>query len=222
MNRRLFWLFSCKASYSWRRYPAIRIADEASFLANKAGIELRQSYPASRRVWRSRSAVAPMPASPGACAAPARGQCRPGTPGPASAPTGDPGGSPAREGSGRPLLAGSLLEQGPPSHDKLHSLHAPEVDCISKGKARMRGEICTRVSLATPQDRGFVVGTRSAPGNPMTAASWHRRWSRSKSWPTPRPTLAVVDRGYRGQGAETTRVLISASGTASPRRRRSS
>ena len=63
-------------------------------------------------------------------------------------------------------LVGRLLEQTPKSKDKLFSLHEPEVDCISKGKARMRYEFGTRVSLATTIDEGFVVGARSFPGNP--------------------------------------------------------
>ena len=50
--------------------------------------------------------------------------------------------------------------------DLRHALHEPEVDCISKGKARIRCEFGTKVSLATTLDSGFVVGARSFPGNP--------------------------------------------------------
>ncbi len=58
--------------------------------------------------------------------------------------------SPRREGVLDALwLVGRLLEQGPKSCDKIYSLHEPEVDCISKGKARVRYEFGTKVSLAT-------------------------------------------------------------------------
>ena len=63
-------------------------------------------------------------------------------------------------------LVGRLLAQRPKSKNKIYSLHEPEVDCISKGKARVRYEFGTKVSLATTIDEGFVVGARSFPGNP--------------------------------------------------------
>jgi transposase, IS5 family len=45
-------------------------------------------------------------------------------------------------------LVGRLLEQMPKSKNKIHFLHEPEADCISKGKARIRYEFGTKVSLA--------------------------------------------------------------------------
>ena len=63
-------------------------------------------------------------------------------------------------------LVRRLLEQGPKSKNKIYSLHEPEVDCISKGKARVRYEFGTKVSLATTIDEGFVAGPRSFRGNP--------------------------------------------------------
>ncbi len=104
---------------------------------------------------------------------------------------------------------GRLLEQGPKSKDKLYSLHEPEVDCISKGKARVRYEFGTKVSLATTLDGGFVVGARSFPGNPYDGHTLAPALEQVEILTDTRPTLAVVDRGYRGHGVETTRVLIS-------------
>lgn len=43
-------------------------------------------------------------------------------------------------------LLGRLLEQGPKSQNKPYSLHEPEVDCISEGKARVRYEFRTKVT----------------------------------------------------------------------------
>ena len=106
-------------------------------------------------------------------------------------------------------LVGRLLEQGPKSKDKLFSLHEPEVDCISKGKARMRYEFGTKVSLATTLDGGLIVGARSFPGNPYDGHTLAPALEQVEILTDTRPTLAVVDRGYRGHGVETTRVLIS-------------
>lgn len=106
-------------------------------------------------------------------------------------------------------LTGRLLEQGPKTKGKIHSLHEPEVDCISKGKARVRYEFGTKVSLATTIDEGFVVGARSFPGNPYDGHTLAQALEQVAILTDQVPDLAVVDRGYRGHGVETTRVLIS-------------
>ena len=59
-----------------------------------------------------------------------------------------------------------LLEQKPKDKNKLYSLHAPEVECISKGKARQPYEFGVKVTVATTHKEGLVVGMRSLPGNP--------------------------------------------------------
>jgi transposase, IS5 family len=101
------------------------------------------------------------------------------------------------------------LQQRPKDRGKLYSLHAPEVDCISKGKARVRYEFGTKVSVATTLTEGFVVGMRAVPGNPYDGHTLAEALEQVEILTDCRPTLAVVDRGYRGHGVETTRVLIS-------------
>jgi IS5 family transposase len=53
---------------------------------------------------------------------------------------------------------------------KVYSLHAPEVECIGKGKAHARFEFGCKVSIATTNAAApggqFVVGARALPGNP--------------------------------------------------------
>ncbi len=106
-------------------------------------------------------------------------------------------------------LVGRLLKQGPKSRDKICSLHEPEVDCISMVKARVRYALGIRVSLAPTLDGGFVVGARSFPGNSYGGHTLAPALEQAEILPGTRPSLAVVDRGYRGHGAGTTRVLIS-------------
>ena len=53
--------------------------------------------------------------------------------------------------------------------NKLYALHAPEVECISKGKARKRYEFGVKVSLVVTHLRGLMVGARSFTGNPYDA-----------------------------------------------------
>ena len=53
-------------------------------------------------------------------------------------------------------------------HDKgkLYSVHAPEVECISKGKAHKRYEFGCKVALAVSSKGGWVLAARASEGNP--------------------------------------------------------
>ena len=107
------------------------------------------------------------------------------------------------------VLVGRLLHQGPKSRGKIYALHEPEVDCISKGKARKRYEFGTKVSLATTIDEGFVVGMRSMPGNPYDGHTLTEALEQVEILTEQRPEFAFVDRGYRGHGVESVKVFIS-------------
>jgi transposase, IS5 family len=99
----------------------------------------------------------------------------------------------------------------PKGSDKIYALHESEVDCISKGKARVRYEFGCKVSVATTLDEGFVVGMRSFPGNPYDGHTLKETLRQVEIIADKRPDLAVVDRGYRGHDEDQTRVLISGS-----------
>jgi IS5 family transposase len=102
-----------------------------------------------------------------------------------------------------------LLRQTPKSAGKLYALHEPAVDCIAKGKARVRYEFGTKVSVATTLAEGFVVGLRAMPGNPYDGHTLGEALQQAETLTDHRPSLAVVDRGYRGHGVQGTRGLIS-------------
>jgi len=106
-------------------------------------------------------------------------------------------------------LVSQLLHQQPKGADKIYALHEPEVDCISKGKARVRYEFGCKVSVATTLDEGFVVGMRSFAGNPYDGHTLKEALEQVTILTDQRPDLAVVDRGYRGHDEGKTRVLIS-------------
>jgi IS5 family transposase len=56
---------------------------------------------------------------------------------------------------------------------KVYSLHAPEVECIGKGKAHRPHEFGVKVSVATMLARSkggqFIAHVKTLPGNPNTA-----------------------------------------------------
>jgi IS5 family transposase len=72
------------------------------------------------------------------------------------------------QAKGRDLLqrVGRILTQKTKDKNKLYALHAPEVECNSKGKARNPYEFGVKVTLATTLKEGLLVGMRSMPGNP--------------------------------------------------------
>lgn len=56
--------------------------------------------------------------------------------------------------------------QRPKDKGKLYALHAPEVECIGKGKARQPYEFGVKVGIAIGIDCGLIVGARSFAGTP--------------------------------------------------------
>jgi len=106
-------------------------------------------------------------------------------------------------------LVNRLLAQKPKDKGKLYSLHEPAVDCISKGKAHKRYEFGTKVSVATTNRGGFVVGMRALPGNPYDGHTLSEALEQVEILTDQRPEMAFVDRGYRGHGVENVKVFIS-------------
>jgi IS5 family transposase len=97
--------------------------------------------------------------------------------------------------------------------DKLYSLHAPEVECIGKGKAQARYEFGVKVSLATTNAVApggqFVLGARALPGNPYDGHALAEQIAQTRRITGVEIERAYVDRGYRGHDADKSRVFIS-------------
>jgi IS5 family transposase len=106
-----------------------------------------------------------------------------------------------------------LLRQRRADKKKLYALHAPEVECLAKGKAHVRFEFGVKVSLATTNARApggqFVVGIRALPGNPYDGHTLAAQIEETERLTGVRIERAYVDRGYRGHDADRQRVFIS-------------
>ena len=105
---------------------------------------------------------------------------------------------------------GRILTQRTKDNNKLYSLHAPEVECISKGKARIPYEFGVRVSIATTLKEGLVVGMRSMPGNPYDGHNLAEMLEQVGilTGMDTSPVTAIVDKGYRGVQVEGVRILM--------------
>ncbi|MDP7348301.1 MAG: IS5 family transposase [Phycisphaeraceae bacterium] len=88
-------------------------------------------------------------------------------------------------------------QQRKDSH-KLYSLHEPEVQCISKGKAHKRYEFGQKVAIATTNGGNWVVASRLMKNSPYDGHTLATTLAAVESITGVAITDAYVDRGYRG------------------------
>jgi transposase, IS5 family len=88
---------------------------------------------------------------------------------------------------------------------KIYSLHAPEVECIGKGKAHKPYEFGVKVSVATtvtPSKGGqFVLHTKALPGNPYDGHTLDTVIPDIERITGATISRVITDAGYRGHNA---------------------
>jgi IS5 family transposase len=97
---------------------------------------------------------------------------------------------------------------------KLYSFHAPEVECIGKGKASAPYEFGVKASVVTTNARApggqFVLHARALPGNPYDGHTLRGVIEDTQRLTGREIERAYVDKGYRGHDMENPRrVFIS-------------
>jgi hypothetical protein len=86
---------------------------------------------------------------------------------------------------------------------KLYAWHAPEVECIGKGKAKAPYEFGVKVGIVSTLHANLIVGARAFAGNPYdghTLAEQLEQASILMQDCALKPTTAFVDLGYLGGG----------------------
>lgn len=114
-------------------------------------------------------------------------------------------------------LAGRVLSQKqkqvakkslPPAGSKVYSLHAPEVECIGKGKAHAPYEFGVKVSIATTLHRSkgglFALHAKALPGNPYDGHTLATVIPEMESMIGNGIDRLLADAGYRGHNAPLT------------------
>src|SRR3954451_1504681 len=88
---------------------------------------------------------------------------------------------------------------------KVYSLHAPEVECIGKGKAHRPYEFGVKVSVATPLNRckggQFVAHVKALPGNPYDGHTLATVIPEIQARIGAGLDRIVTDTGYKGHNA---------------------
>ncbi len=88
---------------------------------------------------------------------------------------------------------------------KLYSWHAPETECIGKGKAQAAYEFGVKVSLTTTNKRCkgglFILHAKALPGNPYDGHTLAEVLQETEALTGREIKRAYVDKGYRGHKA---------------------
>ena len=82
--------------------------------------------------------------------------------------------------------------------NKLYSLHEPDVQCISKGKAHKRYEFGQKISVATTNRSNWFVAAELMAGNPYDGHTLAATLSAAETNTGVAVSDAYVDKGYRG------------------------
>ena len=91
----------------------------------------------------------------------------------------------------------------------MYSVHAPEVERISKGKAHKRFELGVKVSVGTSSRGGWHVAPQAHPGNTYDGHTLKETLEHVRRMVGDRVKQMFVDRGYRGHCYEgETQVLV--------------
>jgi transposase, IS5 family len=100
------------------------------------------------------------------------------------------------------LIANRIMGQQRADHHKVYSIHAPEVECISKGKVHKRYEFGCKVAVVSTSKENWVVGVDAIHGNPYDGHTLEQSIEQTERVTGWRPSDAYCDRGYRGVKAE--------------------
>lgn len=82
--------------------------------------------------------------------------------------------------------------------NKVYSVHEPEVECISKGKAHKRYEFGCKVSVTTTNKTNWVVGAKAVHGRPYDGHTFDDAMHQACRIIGRMPLRAYADKGYRG------------------------
>jgi IS5 family transposase len=86
----------------------------------------------------------------------------------------------------------------PKAEKKIYSWHAPEVECIAKGKAQKKYEFGCKASLASTNNSNFIIGAMAHHGRPYDGSTLATVLTQIEWLTGTRPKEVYVDLGYRG------------------------
>ena len=111
----------------------------------------------------------------------------------------------------RQIVAQAASRKNTGSAPKLYAWHAPEVECIAKGKSKTPYEFGVKVGIAATLKHNLIVGARSFAGKPYDGHTLHEQLEQASilmQETGQKPQTAYVDLGYRGVDADNPDIAI--------------
>jgi transposase, IS5 family len=87
-------------------------------------------------------------------------------------------------------------------------VHAPQVECIAKGKVHKQYEFGVKVGLVSTRKERVVIGAKSLPGNPYDGHTLAACIEQAERVCGVKPQAAYAHRGYRGHGCNTSTLKV--------------
>ena len=96
-------------------------------------------------------------------------------------------------------LGQRIFEQERGSKGKIYSLHEPQVECLSKGKAHKLSEFGNKVSFTVTATGNWIIGAKLFFGNPFDGKTLKEAIKQTEELTSQEVERIGVDRGYRGK-----------------------
>ena len=109
-------------------------------------------------------------------------------------------------------IAQSIFNQKRDDKNKVYSVHAPEVECIAKGKVHKKYEFGCKVSMVSSSKDNWILAIDALHGNPFDGHTLKNSLRQVKQLTGFQPLHAYCDRGYRGAAKEITDTEVHLSG----------
>ncbi|MDO9558996.1 MAG: IS5 family transposase [Syntrophales bacterium] len=109
-------------------------------------------------------------------------------------------------------LAKAIFNQKRNDTHKVYSVHAPEVECIAKGKVHKKYEFGCKVSMVSSSRDNWILAIDALHGNPYDGHTLKDALQQVKQITGWQPLHAYCDKGYRGAAKEITETEVHLSG----------
>jgi IS5 family transposase len=109
-------------------------------------------------------------------------------------------------------IAKEIFNQKRNDTNKVYSVHAPEVECIAKGKVHKKYEFGCKVSMVSSSKDNWILAIDAVHGNPYDGHTLKDSLKQVYELTGWQPLHAYCDRGYRGAAKEITETEVHLAG----------
>jgi IS5 family transposase len=99
-------------------------------------------------------------------------------------------------------IAKAIFNQKRDDKNKVYSVHAPDVECIAKGKVHKKYEFGCKVSMVSSSKDNWILAIDALHGNPFDGHTLKDALHQVKQITGWQPLHAYCDKGYRGVAKE--------------------